>query len=384
MTSGLSVAASGFRDAYGLGDTPEQAVDAALARLTTSVGGPGCDAPGLGILYVNEAMWPLQDRLIPQLRQRTGVQHWIGTVGSGIIAGSREFYDRPAIALLLLDLSEDRIQAIDPSGRPPAPAGLSPRLGIVHGDPRCPGLTDGLMALAGGESYLVGGLAGGADRFFTFGDRLYDAPIGHGLSGVLLDGALPVAVGLSQGCSPVGPVRRITSAERNVVAELDERPALEILKEDIGELLARDLRRAAGYIHVAFPLQNSDRSDYLVRNLVGIDAERGLIAVGEAVEPGRTMVFVRRDPASARQDLERMLTDTLARADGAPKAALYFSCVARGRSLFGEEGLEATLVQEALSRANAGSEVPMIGFFGNGEICHDRLYGYTGVLTLFL
>ena len=41
-------------------------------------------------------------------------------------------------------------------------------------------------------------------------------------------------------------------------------------------------------------------------------------------------------------------------------------------------------MQEALSRANGGSEVPMIGFFGNGEICHDRLYGYTGVLTLFL
>ena len=26
----------------------------------------------------------------------------------------------------------------------------------------------------------------------------------------------------------------------------------------------------------------------------------------------------------------------------------------------------------------------MVGFFGNGEISHNRLYGYTGVLTLFL
>lgn len=384
MTDGLSAAASHFRAAYGLGDTPEQAIDAALARLATSQGESERRPPGLGVVYVNEAMWPLQDRLIPLLRQRTGVQRWVGTVGGGIIAGSREFYDRPAVALLIAGLAEDRMQAIDPGDLPPSSNGLGPRLGIVHGDPRSPGLTDGLTALAGAESYLVGGLAGGADRFVTFSERVYDAPAGHGLSGVLLDGALPVAVGLTQGCSPVGPVRRITSAERNVVAELDERPALEVLKEDVGELLARDLRRAAGYIHVAFPLQNSDRSDYLVRNLVGIDAERGLIAVGEAVEPGRALVFVRRDPASARKDLERMLTDILARAKSPPKAALYFSCVARGRSLFGEEGLEATLVQQALSRANGGSEVPTIGFFGNGEICHDRLYGYTGVLTLFL
>ncbi|WP_119167513.1 FIST signal transduction protein [Algihabitans albus] len=375
MNDGLSVAATGFRDAYGLGDTPEQAIEAAMARL-----GQPAEAGGLGIVYVNEAMWPLQGRLVPLLRQRTGVSRWIGTVGGGIIAGPREFYDRPAVALMVADLTDDLVQVIEPDRPPPR----SPGLGIVHGDPRSLEVTEGLMALAGAESYLVGGLAGGSDRFVTFGERLHDAPQGHGLSGAILDRALPVAVGLSQGCSPVGPVRRITSAERNVVATLDERPALEVLKEDVGELLARDLRRAAGYIHVAFPLQNSDRSDYLVRNLVGIDAERGLIAVGEPVEPGRAMVFVRRDPASARKDLERMLSETLARADSVPRAALYFSCVARGRSLFGQEGLEATLVQEALARAGGGAEVPMIGFFGNGEICHDRLYGYTGVLTLFL
>jgi small ligand-binding sensory domain FIST len=28
--------------------------------------------------------------------------------------------------------------------------------------------------------------------------------------------------------------------------------------------------------------------------------------------------------------------------------------------------------------------VPLVGFFTNGEIYRDRLYGYTGVLTLFL
>ena len=28
-------------------------------------------------------------------------------------------------------------------------------------------------------------------------------------------------------------------------------------------------------------------------------------------------------------------------------------------------------------------EVPLVGFFANGEIANHRLYGYTGVLTLF-
>jgi small ligand-binding sensory domain FIST len=35
------------------------------------------------------------------------------------------------------------------------------------------------------------------------------------------------------------------------------------------------------------------------------------------------------------------------------------------------------LVQELLG------EVPLAGFYANGEISHNRLYAYTGVLTLF-
>ena len=53
------------------------------------------------------------------------------------------------------------------------------------------------------------------------------------------------------------------------------------------------------------------------------------------------------------------------------------SCVARGVSLFGEEGIETNVIRETLG------EFPLVGFFANGEISRDRLYGHTGVLTLF-
>ncbi|MBT6095764.1 MAG: histidine kinase, partial [Rhodospirillaceae bacterium] len=52
--------------------------------------------------------------------------------------------------------------------------------------------------------------------------------------------------------------------------------------------------------------------------------------------------------------------------------------VARGPGMFGSEGQETALVQEILG------DVPLVGFFGQGEISNARLYGYTGVLTLFL
>ena len=77
------------------------------------------------------------------------------------------------------------------------------------------------------------------------------------------------------------------------------------------------------------------------------------------------------------KDLQRMLADITTRAAGKPKAALYYSCVARGPNLFGQNSEELKAVQNAL-----GDDVPVVGFFANGEISNNRLYGYTGVLTL--
>jgi small ligand-binding sensory domain FIST len=72
-----------------------------------------------------------------------------------------------------------------------------------------------------------------------------------------------------------------------------------------------------------------------------------------------------------------MLARLTGRMKLAPRGALYHACVARGRHMFGEDGAEIAILREALG------PVPLVGFFANGEICHNRLYGYTGVLSLF-
>jgi small ligand-binding sensory domain FIST len=88
-------------------------------------------------------------------------------------------------------------------------------------------------------------------------------------------------------------------------------------------------------------------------------------------------VFCRRDPGSAKADLDRMLKQLAGRLQGPPKAGIYVSCIARGAALFGEPGVETGMIREQFG------DIPLIGFFANGEISRDRLYGHTGVLTLF-
>jgi len=57
--------------------------------------------------------------------------------------------------------------------------------------------------------------------------------------------------------------------------------------------------------------------------------------------------------------------------------AIYVSCAGRGGPHFGSPSAELNIVRRALG------DVPLVGFFAGGEIAHQDLYGYTGVLTVF-
>ena len=162
-----------------------------------------------------------------------------------------------------------------------------------------------------------------------------------------------------------------------MLIELDGRPAFDVFREDIGEVMAQDLQRVAGYIFAGIPIRGSDTGDYMVRNLMGIDTEQGLVAIGDMVEPGGEVLFCRRDGNSAREDLLRMLADIRGRMGDSPRGALYYSCLGRGRYQFGDNSEELGLIRDELG------DIPLVGFFANGEIFHNRLYGYTGVLTVF-
>jgi small ligand-binding sensory domain FIST len=137
------------------------------------------------------------------------------------------------------------------------------------------------------------------------------------------------------------------------------------------------LRRLGGVIFVGLPVTGSDTGDYLVRNLMAIDPGRGWVVIGAEIAAGDKILFCRRDPERARGDMERMVRQLAGRIHGPPKAGVYVSCVARGANLFGEPGVETRLIRETLG------DFPLVGFFANGEISRDRLYGHTGVLTLF-
>ena len=371
---------SAFRAAQGSGADWHVACARCLEQLSELP--PGAN---LGFVYASDPLADALDLIVARLRAATGVSDWVGTGGAAVCANGREHFQGGAIVALVAALPAnsfrvfDRVHASAGELDPATAAWMRRDLvgcGVVHGDPRQVDLTAAIARLGEASgAFLVGGLTSANGSAMQIAGR----PTEGGISGVLLGGDIEVVTGLSQGCAPVGPTREVTASQGPWILSLDGRPAIDVLKEDIGEVLARNLERIAGFIHVALPIVGADRPDYVVRNLLAVDLRRGIIAVGDQLRSGTPLMFVKRDPATAQADLHRMLEDLRNRTAGRPiRGALYHSCVARGPHMFGPDSAELKTIERVLG------PVPLAGFFTNGEIFRDRLYSYSGVLTLFL
>ncbi|MDA0652349.1 MAG: FIST C-terminal domain-containing protein [Proteobacteria bacterium] len=372
----MDVIAQSFQVAQASGGGWEDLTDGCLGPLPAGA--------NLGFVYVTDALDEGLRLILKRLRAETRIHHWVGTIGFGICVSRTELFDVPAMAIMVGAVPRDSfclLPAIGPDDLDlPDPVVSwaethTPMLGVVHADPRVPDLEAIFTRIQNRTGcFLVGGMTASRGVQEQIADEVMDG----GVSGILFGSDISVVTGLTQGCSPIGPTHQVTGGSDHVLHSLDDRPALEVFREDIGELLSRNLDRIGGYVHAAIPIKGSDTGDYLVRNLLGLYPDQGWVSIGERLDIGDRVMFVRRDGASALADLKRMVADVKRRADTPPRAALYYSCVARGPNLFGQGSVELKTIADILG------DVPLIGFFANGEISNNRLYGYTGVLSLIL
>jgi small ligand-binding sensory domain FIST len=363
---------------YGHASAPDWR-DAAQACLTQL----GEGEASLGFLYVTDVLADHAGDILNWFSEHTAVEHWTGAVGIGICATGREYLDEPAIAVMVGDFEPGTFRVFsgialpDQVDRASLKCGNTPaNFAIVHADPGNREIADLVANLAERveSGFLVGGLTSSRRQNMQIADGVAEG----GVSGVSFTDAVTVATRLTQGCSPIGPKHAITACQRNVIVSLDGQPALDVFKQDIGETMAGDLHRVGGQIFAGLPIAGSDTGDYLVRNLVGIDTAHKLVAIGEVVEPGGGIMFCRRDGNTAREDMNRMLESIRQGLYTQPRGGVYYSCLGRGASLFGPDSQELRMIRDGLG------DFPLVGFFCNGEISHNRLYGYTGVLTLFV
>ncbi len=209
------------------------------------------------------------------------------------------------------------------------------------------------------------------------------------------EGGVAVSVGgevelqgvVSQGCTPIGQTWTITKAERNLIYEIGNRPAYEVLVETFQNLPPAEQEKTRGNVFVGLVANEYrdefHRGDFLIRGLLDFDPRSRVLAVGAWPRPGQTLQFQRRDAAAATEDLTTLLART--RRDLAGRTVYggcLCTCNGRGSHLFNAPNHDADLIQSRLG------PLGLAGFFCNGEIgpvgTQNYLHGYTASLALFV
>lgn len=411
---------------YGHATHPDwrMAAGLVLAQLRAHMALPDyVSAPTLGLLYITDAYANAAQDILDHISgELPEVVDWSGCVGVGVAAQNVEYFDEPAISVMLCGLPTNQYRVF--SGVAPLGIAFEAHTALVHADATTPDVVELIseMAARTDTGYLFGGLASNRARAVQFAVGGNGNIKGHGAAGgVFVGGLSGVAFGegvnlisrVTQGAHPVGPVRIVTEVDGNVLVQLDGEPALDVLLRDLNVSLDEPQIALAAVRATLVGLSGASTdtdavgrtghfgSDVLVRHIIGLDPGRKGVAIADRATVGMRMAFCQRNRAAAKADLVRICAEIreelepeeqtmeVASALAAPEAesaphparriagAIYVSCAGRGGPHFGGPSAELQIVRRALG------DVPLVGFFAGGEIARHHLYGYTGVLTVF-
>ncbi|MFZ4480159.1 MAG: FIST N-terminal domain-containing protein, partial [Rhodoferax sp.] len=157
---------------YGHATHPQwrMAAGLALAQVRAQMALHGyANTPTLALLYITDhyaqEAQAILDHLSAELPEITD---WSGTVGIGIASNNVEYFDQPALALMLCELPTDQYRVF--SGVAPLGIGFEAHTALVHADPGTADLGELIeeMAARTTTGYLFGGLSSGRAKLLQF------------------------------------------------------------------------------------------------------------------------------------------------------------------------------------------------------------------------
>lgn len=218
-----------------------------------------------------------------------------------------------------------------------------------------------------GEIPIVGGLAGDGGAFSRtlqlFNDTISDnLVIAVGLYG----SNLVTSSGALGGWKPYGPPRKITRSVKNVVYEMDGKPALPLYRMYIGDAYAKGLPGSG----LKFPLaiiEDGKREVEKIRTLLAIDPANNSLTFAGNVEEGETVRLCQTTHdrlVEGAGGAAQLVTGGLkAGITSQPGLALCVSCVGRKGVMADHVSDEIRMVQQIL-----GPQTALTGFYSYGEL----------------
>jgi small ligand-binding sensory domain FIST len=345
----------------------------------------------LGVIFLTQEWRPHLEDTLELIRLHGHVPQLVGCSGWGVIGNRREIEHEPGFSLILFSLPADSFSIVQISETQIEESaggeywltatGLSAKevtSWIVLTNPHFGGTESWLeeWSTAYPNVPIMGGLASstGSEIFLLEDGEATNAPV----LAIAMKRGLLVRPLVSQGCRPIGEPSPITKAEQNLIMEIGNLPAYQALETAFLSIPA-ELRVSVRNnlflgLAVSEYIEDFKQGDFLIRNILGADPQIGALAVGAHPRVGQTVQFQLRDSKSAQEDLV-MAAENVKTGLSGPIGILLFSCAGRGKGLFGTPDHDAETLAKILGN------IPLAGFFCNGEIGpvggKAFLHGYT-------
>lgn len=344
--------------------------------------------PDLAVVFVSASHAEFMSEISAAIRAVLAPVTLVGAASGSVVGGAREVEDVPAVSVWAAwgtPVEGLRLEATDVDGGTallglPADLPMDSTLVLLADPSSFPAgaLVDELATMRPDVS-VVGGLTATGPN--ESGCTLVRDDVVHrsGAVGFVVAREHLVGPVVSQGCRPIGDPMTVTAADRQYLLELAGQPAMARLSEVVESLGPDDRALVAGGVQLGIVIDEAkedfDRGDFLVRQVLGGDRARGVLAVGAEIPVGATVQFHVRDARSAHEDLESLLAGV--HGDG----ALLFTCSGRGRHLFGHDDHDAATVVDLVgTQAVAG--MSCVGELGP-VAGRTRLHGYTASVLVF-
>ncbi len=229
----------------------------------------------------------------------------------------------------------------------------------VNADP--PGIVRGIKEAVGANVMVAGGLAGDGGNFksslvFANGEVISEGLVLVGIYGK----SVQVGHGAAGGWKSFGGIREVTKSGQNMVFEIDNRPALEVYKEALGEHASQ--LPANGLMFPFALLSDKNEELGLIRAVFTVDEEKKSILLAGDIATGTKIKFMR---ATNNNLVDGAKDAALKAKKGSLTSSLVLciSCVAR-KFVMGEAiDDEIVAVQETF-----GADTGLVGFYAHGEI----------------
>ena len=192
-----------------------------------------------------------------------------------------------------------------------------------------------------------------------------------------------MAVAASHGLKIISDPRKITAAQGNDLLSVANLPALNTLTSAWQKHAKTSDAPLYHQLMAVYASKASalERGDYKLASIIIENANEASLTLTKSLQVGDWLSWAIRDVDAAQVDIVKTAGELKQQLGVEPEFALLFSCLGRGPYFYNGSDQDLALLKTLFPK------LPIIGFYGNGEIAPingvNELLQYSAVLGLF-